>query len=139
MRYIKPIYNDLDFFDNGFDEFFKPMSPKEVMMKTDVYEKEGNIVLEMEVPGFKKENINIELEDGYLTITASKQTENDVKEGKHDKYIRKERYTGTCSRKFYVGDIDASDIKANFADGVLSLVFPKESEKPETKKKICID
>ena len=82
MRYIKPIYDTMDLFDNGFDELFKPMSPREVMMKTDVYEKEGNIILEMEVPGFKKEDINIELEEGYLTIVAKKEYDNQPKDKK---------------------------------------------------------
>lgn len=99
------------------------------IMKTDIHEKDNNYVIEMELPGYAKEEIKADLKDGYLTITAHK---NETKEEKdaRGKCIHKERYTGTCNRSFYVGeDITQEDIKAAFKDGVLRLQLPKEVEK----------
>ena len=140
MRYIKPI----DFFDSDLDDIFKPMMPsrdfmRTDLMKTDIKEIDSNIILEMEVPGYKKENISIDFEDGYLTITANKISQEENKSNKDKRYIRRERFTGSCSRKFYIGDINENDIKANFCDGILTLTFPKESKKVETKKQITIE
>lgn len=139
MKYIKPVNNELDIFDNGFDELFKPFMPmpKPMGIKTDVKEKDGNYILEMEVPGTKKEDISVDFEDGYITIVAKR--EYDKEDNKNEKYLRKERYCGTCTRKFYIGDINEKDIKANYTDGVLYLTFPKDSKKVENKKQISID
>ena len=106
-------------------------------MKTDVKEKEGNYILEIDIPGYEKEDIQIELQDGYLTVTASKNEENEEKKAK---YLRRERFSGMCTRSYYVGDaIKEEDIKANFKNGILSIVFPKEPEpKIENKKYIPI-
>ena len=94
----------------------------------------------MDLPGYEKEDIKAQLKDGYLTITAQKNTSNDDKD-EEGNYIRRERYCGKCSRSFYVGDsIKEEDIKANFNNGILELTFPKEVEqKAEEMKYITID
>lgn len=109
-------------------------------MKTDIYEKDGNYLIEMELPGYAKEDIKADLKDGYLTITAHKNETKEEKEAK-GKCIHKERYTGTCSRNFYVGeDLTQEDVKAAFKDGVLRLVVPKEVKKAvEEPKFITIE
>ncbi len=98
-------------------------------MKTDIHENDASYLVEMELPGYKKEDIKADLKDGYLTITASR---NETKE-EHDskgKCIRKERYTGSCNRSFYVGkELTQEDIKAAFSDGILRLSIPKEVPK----------
>lgn len=117
-------------FDEMFqDPFFsRPFENTSTqIMKTDVHEKDGNYLIEMELPGYKKENITADLKDGYLCINANK---DESKEEKDDKgnCICHERYTGSCSRKFYVGkDVAKDDIRAEFADGVLKLSVPKEN------------
>ena len=128
--------NGLDFFEDVFgDSFFEQKENK--IMKTDIKEKEGNYILEIDVPGYQKEDIQIELHDGYLTVTASKNEENEEKKAK---YLRRERFSGMCTRSYYVGDaIKEEDIKANFKNGILSIEFPKEPEqKIENKKYIPI-
>ena len=116
-----------DFFDNDFR--------KANDLKCDIYEEGNNYVVEMDTPGYNKDEINIDVEKGYLTITAEHKSEfND--EGKN--YIRKERRYGSTSRQFYVGDVDESSIKASFNDGVLKVVVPKKEE-IETKRKIEIE
>ncbi len=125
------------FFDNFFDDF---ESPKKLdkMMKCDIYEEDNNYVIEMDVPGFKKEDINMELDDGYLKISAEKKSDNEEKDGK--KYVRRERHCySKCERQFYVGNIKDEDIKAKFKDGILKISVPKEEEKKETKKVIMIE
>ena len=125
-----------DFFDSIFDDSM--LTRKEVkVMKTDIEEKDGNYIFTIDVPGFAKENINIELENGYLTVSAK--ITNSIEENK--KYIYQERYTGECSRSFYVGDdVQEEDVKAKFNDGILNITIPVEKEtKRETKKYIQID
>ena len=98
--------------------------------------KDGNYLVEMELPGYAKEDIKADLKDGYLTITAHK---NETKEEKdaRGKCIHKERYTGTCNRRFYVGeDVTQEDIKAAFKDGVLTLQIPQEVQKQEEQPKL---
>ena len=141
MRYIKPLNNDLDFFGEALGEMFRPIMPKEFLMKTDIKECGDNYVLETEVPGYKKEEISIDFENGYITICAKKERDEKCcnKEKECTKYLRRERYIGNCQRKFYVGEINENDIKASFVNGILILTFPKESKKQETKKFINID
>ena len=120
-------------FDNMFDDFFKdPFFTRNnsvKVMKTDIQEKDNNYVLDMDLPGYDKEDIKAQLKNGYLTITAQKNTSNDEKD-EEGNYIRRERYCGKCSRSFYVGDsIKEEDIKANFKNGILTIEFPKEAEK----------
>ena len=104
------------------------------MMKTDVRELDGSYELDIDLPGFKKDEINVDLKNGYLTIGASKGLDKDEKD-KNGKYIRRERYAGVCSRSFYVGSaIRPEDISAKYEDGILKLSVPKmvKRELPET-------
>ncbi|MFV0363443.1 MAG: Hsp20/alpha crystallin family protein [Suipraeoptans sp.] len=106
------------------------------IMKTDVSEKHGDYLIDVELPGYKKEDIKADLKDGYLTISANKNEEKNEKDA-DGKVLRKERYTGSCNRSFYVGDkITQDDIKAGFNDGVLHLEFPKEKEAQEEQPKL---
>ena len=104
------------------------------MMKTDVRELDGSYELDIDLPGFKKDEINVDLKNGYLTIGASKGLDKDEKD-KNGKYIRRERYAGVCSRSFYVGNVvRPEDISAKYEDGILKLSVPKtvKKELPET-------
>ncbi|SHK92987.1 Hsp20/alpha crystallin family protein [Hespellia stercorisuis] len=110
-------------------------------MSTDVQEFDDKYQLDLELPGFKKEDIQAELKDGYLTINAKHEENKDEKDEK-GKFIRRERYSGQCQRSFYVGDaITQEDIKANFENGVLKVEVPKKEAKPrvEEKKLIAIE
>ena len=109
------------------------------LMKTDIKENENGFALEVELPGFTRENIQAELKDGYLTITATRKEEN-TNEGENNKFLRRERFQGTCKRSFYVGEyLHEDDIKAEFKDGVLHLNIPKEPEPvPEQPKLVTI-
>ncbi|WP_044913944.1 Hsp20/alpha crystallin family protein [Butyrivibrio sp. WCE2006] len=109
------------------------------LMKTDVKEEDNQYVVSIDLPGFSKEDINLELNEGYLTISASKNMNND-KNDKKGRLIRQERYSGSMQRSFYVGDqITEEDVKASFKHGVLSLTIPKkEQQKLPEKKHIMI-
>ena len=146
--YMPSIFGE-SLFDNMFpfdEKFFTekkdPLYGKNVsrLMKTDVRETEKTYELDIDLPGFKKDEIQIELKDGYLTVSAEKGLDKD-EEDKKGKYIRKERYAGTMQRSFYVGDaITHEDIKAKFENGILSLTIPKKDAKAvETKKSIAIE
>ena len=110
------------------------------VMKTDVKETDQGYEVDMELPGFKKEDIHAQLKDGYLTINATKNVNNDEKD-ENGKYIRKERYSGSMSRQFYVGDhVTEADIHARFEDGMLKLSLPKlDAPKVEQNKYIAIE
>ena len=142
------------FNDNVFDDFFEfpfydDKAEKKLyghhaanLMKTDIQEHEDGYTLEMDLPGFKKEEIQIELNNGYMTISAAKGLDEDEKDKKSGKYIRRERYTGSCQRSFYVGeDVTEEDIKAEFKHGILKLFVPKKEAKPavEDHKYIAIE
>lgn len=134
-------YNNL--FDEMFNDpfFTRPFgNSTSQIMKSDVREKDGKYLVDVELPGYSKDEVKADLKDGYLTITADK-TEDKEDDDKHGKCIRKERYTGSCNRSFYVGDnVNEADIKASFKDGVLSLEIPKGNEKIEDKaKQIAIE
>lgn len=112
------------------------------VMKTDIKELEGGYELEIDLPGFTKDEVTAELKDGYLTISAAKGLDKDEQEKETGKYIRRERYAGACQRSFYVGeDITEQDIKAEFKHGMLKLFVPKKEAKPalETKKYVTIE
>ena len=96
------------------------------IMKTDVHELENSYEMNVDLPGFKKENIHVDLKEGYLTVRAEKGLEKEEK--KEKKVIRSERYVGSMSRSFYVGDIEPESIKCKYEDGVLTLEFPKENQ-----------
>ena len=103
-------------------------------MKTDIKEKKDKYVIDIDLPGYEKENIKIEVEDGYLTVHASTNTNKEEKE--EGKFVRKERYVGSCSRSFYVGEeVNDEDIKATFKNGTLKLEIPKKEEKKELPEK----
>ena len=127
-------------FSNNFvDDFmddFTPMTKYDrpaPMMHTDVKEFDDHYEMGLELPGYKKEDIKADLKDGYLTISAE-HTENNDEKDKNGKYIRRERYTGQCTRTFYVGeDIRQEDIKAGFENGVLKVSIPKVEAKPEVE------
>ena len=110
------------------------------MMKTDIREHEEGYELDIDLPGFKKDEINVQLDNGYLTISAAKGLDKDEQD-KKGKYIRKERYAGAMQRSFYVGDaVTQEDVKAKFEDGILRLSIPKKDAKAvETKKTIAIE
>ena len=129
-----------DVCDPFFDGFFRFPSFKnefnelEKLMKTDVSDEENGYTLEVEMPGVKKENVNLELNNGYLTIEAKQNSNNDEKDKKGN-YIRRERYFGSSARSFYVGDIKEEDIEASLDSGILKIYIPKE-KREETKKRI---
>ena len=105
------------------------------LMLTDIKESDKGYELEMDLPGFKKEEIKASLENGYLIISAEKGLEQDEKDNEGKKYIRRERYTGSCQRAFYVGDeIEQGDIKASFKHGILRLDIPKKQPKPQVEE-----
>lgn len=116
------------YLDDIFDEMMLPK--KEQHMKCDIYEKDGNYHIEMDVPGFDKKDISIEANDGYLTITAEKNSE----EEENKKYIRRERVYGKVERSFYLGDLDQDKIDAEFKNGILNIVVPKKEETSNKKR-----
>ena len=121
-------------FDDDFDNFFLPAVKRNNEMKCDIYEKDNKYHIEMDVPGYDKKDINIEVKDGYLTVSASKeQEEKDEKKN----YIRRERVYGSFSRSFALGDVDIENIDAKFDKGLLTIIIPKQ-EVVENKKKIEI-
>ena len=135
-----PRRNDFDLFDDmfGMDPFFERRDSK--LMKTDIKEKGDKYIIDIDLPGYDKENIDLEIEDGYLKVTAK--VDKNVDESDEDeKYIHQERFYGECSRSFYIGkNIKEEDIKASFKKGILTLTIPKEEQKKlEEKKKIQID
>lgn len=106
------------------------------LMKTDIRETETGYELEIDLPGFKKEEIQVSLENGYLTISAAKNLEEGGQDKKTGRYIRRERYAGSCQRAFYVGeDITQEDIKGEFKHGILKLSVPKKEARPAVEEK----
>ena len=125
-------------FDDLFDFPFAGSRNYQEMMQTDVKDNGENYELSISLPGFEKKDIKAELKDGYMTINAEHEENKDEKNDK-GKYIRRERYTGHCSRTFYVGkQIKEEDVKARFENGVLTLTMPKEVKKPEVEDKKLI-
>ena len=136
-----------DLFDEMFDDMFNNMMPMVAgrrnplygkhaknLMKTDVRETEDTYEVDVDLPGFKKDELSVELKDGYLTIQATANTSNDEKDS-NGRYIRRERHFGTCSRSFYVGkEVKQEKIKAKFEDGTLKLFVPKQEEKPAVEE-----
>ena len=143
--FMPSIFRD-NFVEDFFDDFNRPVKSNKGLalnniMKTDVVENENGYEISIDLPGYKKEDVTAELKDGYMTISAEskKETENRDANGR---YIRRERFVGSCSRTFYVGDaVTEEDIKARFEDGVLKVSVPKKVVQPEIpqKKIISID
>ena len=145
---VPSIFNDNLFSDLFDDDFYMPMMPdmsdvdKKLYggratheMKTDVKETEKGYEVAVDLPGFKKDDVNVELNDGYMTITAAKKVVGD-KKNDEGKYIRREHYAGTMSRTFYVGDqLTENDIHAQMSDGILTLQIPKMEEKKQVEDK----
>ena len=142
------IFND-NLFDDWFDDdFYMPMIPdmsdvdKRLYggraaheMKTDVKETEKGYEVAVDLPGFKKDDVTVELNNGYMTITAQKKVDKD-KKNEEGKYIRREHYAGSMSRSFYVGDqLTESDIHAQMNDGILTLQIPKKEEQKQVEDK----
>ena len=111
------------------------------MMKTDVRETDDSYEVDIDLPGFKKDEVNAQLHDGYITISAAKGLDKDEKDKKTGKYIRRERYAGSCQRSFYIGEgIRQEDIKASFKHGILKLDIPKVDKKAvEANRYIAIE
>ena len=143
------------FGENLFDEFFgrdfdlfpaltarDPLYGKHAknLMKTDVRETENTYELDIDLPGFKKDEVSVDLNDGYLSISAAKGLDKDEQD-KQGRYIRQERYAGTCSRSFYVGeDVEPADVSARFEDGILKVSLPKrEQERLPQSNRIAIE
>jgi HSP20 family protein len=135
------LFND-DWMDFGFPEVDKALYGKHASheMKTDVKETDSGYEVDIDLPGFKKDEINVQLDNGYLSISAAKGLDKEEK-NKEGKYIRKERYAGAMSRSFYVGDaITQEDIKAKYESGILRLSIPKkEAKQVEATKRIAIE
>jgi len=134
-----PVYNFFnEMFRSPFMSGANDTAGTTKLMKTDIREFENGFALDVDLPGFSKENIQAELKDGYLTITATRSTDNETSE--EGKFLRRERFQGTCKRSFYVGEyLHEEDIHAEFKDGVLKLNFPKETvPEPEQPKLITI-
>ena len=135
------LFND-DWMNFSFPEVDKELYGKHAgnVMKTDVRETDSGYEVDIDLPGFKKDEINAQLDNGYLTISASKGLDKEEK-NKEGKYIRKERYAGAMSRSFYVGDeVTQVDIKARYEDGILRLSVPKKEKKAvENNKYIAIE
>ena len=133
-----------DLFNNGFFGSHNPLFGKNArnLMKTDIRETDDAKAyrLAVELPGFKKDEISLDLRDGYLTISAEKGLDKD-EENKNGKYIRRERYAGAMNRTFYVGDnLTQQDIKAKFEDGILKISVPKKDvQQIEQNKYIAIE
>lgn len=138
-------FNDFPFYD---DKDMKRMEKKlygrkaNHLMKTDIKEMDDGYQLIVDLPGFKKEEVQVSLENGYLTIEAAKGLDKDEQEKETGHYIRKERYAGACQRSFYVGEgVEKEDIKGEFKHGILKLFVPKKEAKPavEENKYITIE
>ena len=128
-----PRRHDFDLWDDMFtDPFFTESESK--LMKTDIKEKKDKYVIEMDLPGYEKDRIKVEIQDGYLTVHAKvNKQDNEEEKGK---FVRKERYTGECSRSFYVGeDVKEEDIKAKFRNGTLMLEVPKKEQHKQLPEK----
>ena len=128
-----------DFFDFPFENSYR--SGRSQLMRTDIKDTDQGYEVTMNLPGVKKEDVTAELKDGYLTISASSNNSRDEKDD-NGRYIRRERYSGSCSRSFYVGDqVTEADIKAKFENGTLTMMIPKKEVQPavEDKKYIAIE
>ena len=132
--------NDFDLWDEMFRDPFFTGERESKLMKTDIKEKKDKYIVDIDLPGYEKEDIKIEVDNGYLIVNAKTNHHKDEKE--EGKYVRKERFVGECSRSFYVGeDVKQEDIKASFRNGTLKIEIPKKDEPKELpeKKYIPID
>lgn len=122
-----------DFFN---DSFFSNHENK--IMKTDIREKDDKYIIDIDLPGFEKKDIKIDVTKGYLTINAKISSSSE--EGTKDTYIKRERYSGECQRSFFVGDnIKAEDVKASFKNGILSIDIPRKENLPDDKENNVVE
>ena len=139
MAMFPALMNDTmfsDLFDDPFFEGWRNMDRAAAcdpnmsagMMSTDVRETDKGYMVDIDMPGFKKDEISLDIKDGYLTIAAQKGVDKDEQD-KKGRVLRQERYAGACSRSFYVGNVKPEDVKAKYEDGVLSVIVPKEDVK----------
>jgi HSP20 family molecular chaperone IbpA len=130
---LVPRRNSFDIFDDFFDDEFFPKKHNQMnLMKTDIREKKDKYLIDVDLPGYEKENINLSLHDGYLNISAKVNKEEKKEE---EKFVRRERYIGECSRSFYVGDdIKEEDIHAEFKNGILMITVPKKELENKAKE-----
>ena len=129
---LVPRKNDFDIFDSFFDDDFFPRKEHN-LMKTDIREKKDKYLVDIDLPGFEKENIDLSLKNGYLNIHAKVNKEEHNKE--EEKFVRRERFFGECSRSFYVGDdIKEEDIHAEFRNGILKITVPKKELEDKSKQ-----
>ena len=137
--------NDFSFYNDApFENVEKKLYGHHAknVMKTDIKETDEGYELEIDLPGFAKDEVKVSLDNGYMTVSAAKGLDKDEQEKKSGKYIRRERYAGACERSFYVGDeITEEDVKGEFKHGMLKLFIPKKEAKPavEQKKYISIE
>jgi HSP20 family molecular chaperone IbpA len=142
MRFMPDVRDDFDLFDDVFDNGFDvPMFNQEPVLKTDVVEKDGKYIMKTDLPGFAKNDVKVTLENGTLSIHATRHENKDEKD-KKGKVLRRERRYGSYSRSFYVGNqVKDSDVKANYNNGVLTIELPAKEDKKEIpeKKYIAIE
>lgn len=132
-RYLPRKDRYFGLFDEDFFDIMPPMEHSNNLMKTDIHENEKSYNFEIEVPGIKKEDIKISLNDGYLTINASYKQQKDEKQGK--KYLRKERFEGNYTRSFYLGNnVKDKDISADYKDGILNIEVLKPTQENKEEK-----
>lgn len=129
-----------DYFDQVFnnffnDDFFAPMNFTENAFRVDLKETDSSYAIEADLPGIKKEDINIDYSNNYLTISAKK---DDFIEDKNEKYVRRERHVGEFRRSFYVDNIDENNIDASFNEGVLKVTLPKQNKGMNPNRRIDI-
>ena len=131
-----PRRHNFDLLDDVFgDAFFNERASK--LMKTDIKEKEDKYVIDIDLPGYEKEGIELNIQDGYLTVHAT--VNKDEKDEEKGKFVRKERFSGECTRSFYVGEnVTEDEIKAKFRNGTLTIEVPKKEEKKEIAERKCI-
>ena len=129
-----------DFFDDSFEREFRALNHNPLfgkhgrnLMKTDVRENGDQYELAVDLPGFSKDEIQVDLKDGILTIRAAKGLDKDQTD-KKGRYIRQERYAGACSRSFYVGDVKPEDVSAKYEDGILRISMPKQAKQELPKR-----
>ena len=128
---LVPRRNSFDLFDDFFDDSFFTRKDKN-LMKTDIRETSDKYIVDVDLPGFNKENISLSLDNGYLNISAKVDKE---EKNEEEKYVRQERFYGECSRSFYVGDdVKEEDIKAEFKNGILNIEVPKKAIETKAKE-----
>ncbi|MBQ3385324.1 MAG: Hsp20/alpha crystallin family protein [Erysipelotrichaceae bacterium] len=115
-----------ELWDDFFNHDFYPQTIRQ--MKTDIKETETEYLLDIEMPGYNKDNVQITVNDGYLTVTGTKE---ENRESGEKNYVTRERYSGKVSRSWYIGDVNLEDVKASFTDGILKISVPKEDRKKE--------